>query len=98
MAKGYWIVHIDVTDKEKFQHYASSTGPVLQQYSARFLARAGRYFAAEGVARSRNTIVEFPSYEAAVNCWQSDDYQALRQRRLGGADIELVIVEGIESQ
>ena len=96
MPKGYWIVHIDVSDPAQFQKYAASTGDALKKYGARFLVRAGRYSAPEGATRNRNTIIEFPSYQAAFDCWKSPEYQEVRQLRLSAAHIDLVIIEGYE--
>lgn len=95
MSKGYWMVRADVTDMEKFKEYASKTPTVLSEFGGKFLARAGKYELVEGNTRSRNTIIEFPSYEAALACWHSDDYQSARNIRLGGGELDIVIVEGI---
>ena len=96
MAKGYWIVRVDITDQEQFKKYASATADALKRYGARFLARAGRYSVPEGTTRTRNTIVEFPSYHAALDCWNSPEYQAARELRLSASAIDLVIVEGYD--
>jgi uncharacterized protein (DUF1330 family) len=96
MAKGYWILRIDVTDQERFMAYLGATPVALKKYGARFLARAGRFEAPEGTARARNTIIEFPTYEAALACWHSPEYQAARALRLGAAELELLITEGYE--
>ncbi len=96
MNKGYWIVHVDITAMEQFKKYVETNGESLKKYGARFLARAGQYQVLEGSARSRNTIVEFPSYQAALDCWHSAEYQAARQHRLSAAEIDIVIVEGYD--
>lgn len=95
MSKGYWMVRADVTDMEKFKEYASKTPAVLSEFGGKFLARAGKYELVEGNTRSRNTIIEFPSYEAALDCWHSSEYQSARSIRLGGGELDIVIVEGI---
>ncbi len=97
MAKAYWIVRVDVTDPEQFERYAAATSDILKRYNGRFLARAGRYSVPEGATRVRNTIVEFPSYQAALDCWHSAEYQAARMLRLPAAEIDLVIVEGYDA-
>ena len=96
MPKGYWIVRVDVTVQEQFMRYAAATADAFKKYGARFLARAGQYSVPEGSTRSRNTIVEFPSYQAALDCWHSPEYQSAREHRLSAAAIDLVIVEGYE--
>jgi uncharacterized protein (DUF1330 family) len=96
MPKAYWIARIDVSDPEKYKAYASGAAAAFQQYGAKYLVRGGSSTAAEGQARSRNVVIEFPSYQAAVDCYHSKEYQAARAHRLGAATGEIVIVEGVE--
>ena len=96
MPKGYWIVRVDVTDQEQFKKYAVANSDAFKKYGARFLVRAGQYVVPEGTTRARNTIVEFPSYQAALDCWHSPEYQAALKHRLSASDIDLVIIEGYE--
>lgn len=96
MPKAYWIVHVDVIDMDAFKAYVAANADAMKQYGAKFLARAGTFQAVEGSARTRNTIVEFPTYEAALHCWHSSSYQAARSLRLNAAEIDIVIVEGVE--
>ncbi len=97
MAKGYWIVRLDVQDAERFKEYLAATPLVLAKYGGRFLARGGRFKAMEGAGRSRNSIVEFPSYQAALDCYDSDDYRGAKSLRAGAAVMEILILEGLDS-
>jgi len=96
MAKGYWMVQVDVTDPEQYRRYGGAVGDALQQYGGRFLVRAGERTVAEGSSRARNVLVEFPSYQDALDCWHSPEYQAARELRLAAASMDLVIVEGCD--
>jgi len=96
MPKGYWIVHIDLTDQEQFAKYVLANADALEKHGTKFLARAGRYAVPEGTTRARNTIVEFPSYQAALDCWNSLEYQAALRLRLPAAAVDIVIVEGYD--
>lgn len=96
MQKGYWIVRVDVTDQEQYKAYVAANAAPLKQYGARFLARGGRFEVPEGTTRARNVIVEFPSFQAAHDCWHSDEYQAAIKLRLPASTIDLVIVEGYD--
>lgn len=93
MSKGYWIVRVDVTNPEKFQQYLQSNVEALRLYGARFVVRGGQCLKPEGTSRERNTVVEFPSYPAAVDCWHSVRYQEARALREGAAILDLLIVE-----
>jgi uncharacterized protein (DUF1330 family) len=97
MSKGYWIARVDVSDPEAYKAYVSGAAPAFQQHGARFLVRGGKYHSAEGTCRSRNVVIEFPSYEAAVECFNSPVYQAARAHRLPVSTAEVVIVEGVEA-
>ena len=96
MLKGYWIVRLDVTDPDVFTRYTAATPAVLGTYGARFLARGGAHESVEGTPRSRNTVIEFPSYEAALACYRSAEYQVLRDLRQSAAVMDLEVVEGYE--
>ena len=93
--KGYWIARYDVRDPETYKDYVEAGKPAFAEFGARFLARGGPSQGMEGEARARNVIIEFPSYQAALDCWNSPVYQAARQHRLPVSTGEIVIVEGI---
>jgi uncharacterized protein (DUF1330 family) len=97
MPKGYWIVRLDVTDKEQYKKYVAVAPAVVEQFGGRFIVRAGRFEVPEGVARSRNIVVEFSSYQAALDCWHSPAYQQAIALRQPATTIDLVIVEGFDS-
>jgi uncharacterized protein (DUF1330 family) len=96
MSKGYWIVRIDVEDLTTYERYRSMNAAPLSAFGGRFLVRGGRFEAPEGSSRSRNIVVEFPSYQAALACYHSPDYQAAAQVRQAAARGELIIIEGHE--
>ena len=96
MTKGYVIARVTVNDPDAYQRYADLARVAMERHGAKILARGGRYAALEGEARPRNVILEFQSYEAALAYWNSPDYQAARAHRLGAADIELCVVEGVD--
>lgn len=94
MPKGYWIARVDVADVEKYQAYIAANAAPLGRFGAKFLVRAGRFENPEGACRSRNVVIEFPSYEAAVDCWKSPQYQEAVKLRLPVSTVDLVIIEG----
>jgi len=68
----------------------------FKKFRAKFLVRAGRFENPEGTSRSRNVVVEFPTYQAALDCWKSPEYQEALKLRLQISTIDLVIVEGYD--
>ena len=96
MPKGYWIARVDVADAERYKAYIAANARPLRQYGGRFLVRAGTYENPEGSSRPRNIVIEFPSYQAALDCWNSHDYQQAVKLRLPVATVDVVIVEGYD--
>jgi len=94
MPKGYWIARADVHDAEPYARYIKDNAAAFRKFGGRFLVRGGACTVVEGEARPRNVVVEFPSLQAAMDCWESPEYQAARAHRLGVADFDVVIVEG----
>jgi len=96
MAKGYWIARLDITKPEQYKLYVSANALPLNKYSGRFLVRGGNFENPEGTSRSRNVVIEFPSYQAALDCWHSPEYQAAIQLREAVSTTDLVVIEGYD--
>lgn len=94
--KGYWIAHVDVSDPEAYKSYIAANQKPFGKFGARYLVRAGRCEVTEGRQRSRTVVLEFPSYEAALACYRSPDYQAAKALREGKAEADLVVIEGCD--
>jgi uncharacterized protein (DUF1330 family) len=98
MAKGYWIVHVDIADPEAYKAYVAANAEPLRKYGARFLARGGKHETPEGKSRARSVVAEFPSYQAALDCWHSPEYQAAIRLREPASTADLIIIEGYEGE
>lgn len=96
MAKGYWVARVDVADAERYKDYVAANAAAFARYGARFLVRGGRFENPEGGARQRNVIIEFPSYQAALDCWNSPEYRRAWAIRQPVSSADVVIVEGYE--
>lgn len=96
MAKGYWIVRVDISDPERYKAYVAANAQPFRKYGARFLVRAGRFETLEGSSRARNAVIEFPSYQAALDCWRSPEYQEAMKLRTPVSTADLIVIEGYE--
>lgn len=96
MPKGYWIARVDVADPERYKAYIAANAQPLKKYGAHFLVRSGRFENPEGLARSRNVVIEFPSYQAALDCYKSFEYQEAIKLRQAVSTGDFVIIEGYE--
>lgn len=96
MAKGYWIVRGEVFDLDQYQSYVAANGAPFAAHGARFVVRGGQFEKKEGGSRSRNVVLEFPSYQAALDCYQSPEYREVMALRKNAADLDLIIIEGYD--
>lgn len=95
MAKAYWIAQVTVSDPGQYKLYAEAAPEAFRKYGATILARGGKSQQMEGQGRPRNVVVEFPSLQAAIDCYNSPEYQAARAKRKGAGEAEVVLVEGV---
>ncbi|HEX2552486.1 MAG TPA: DUF1330 domain-containing protein [Microvirga sp.] len=96
MAKGYWVARVDVHNTDAYKDYVAANGAAFAKFGGRFVVRGGQFQNPVGSSRSRNVVIEFPSYQAALDCWGSAEYQAARAKQQGGAEMDLVIIEGYD--
>ena len=96
MAKGYWIGRVDVHNEDGYKPYAAANAAIFRKFGGRFVVRAGKFENPEGTARSRNVVIEFPDYAAALACYHSPEYQANIKVRQPHSVIDIIIVEGYD--
>jgi uncharacterized protein (DUF1330 family) len=90
------MVHVDVHDPDLYQQYVKANAKAFAKYGARFLVRGGKYVVTRGKAPARNVVLEFPDYETAVACHDSEEYREAAKLRAAASDADIVIVEGYD--
>jgi len=96
MSKGYWIVSIDIADEAPYNRYVAANAAVFEKWRGRFVIRGGAFETVQGTSGSRQVVIEFESYQQALACYKSPDYQQiLGDLRAGAAIAHFTIVEGV---
>ena len=96
MAKGYWIARIDVHDMDAYKKYIAANAAPIAEYGGRFLVRGGESEEKEGNHRQRTVVIEFDSYQTALDCFNSPGYQAAMKLRQAVSDGDTVVIEGYD--
>jgi uncharacterized protein (DUF1330 family) len=96
MAKGYWIAHVDVYDAEKYKEYVALNAIAFKKYGAKFLVRGAPFEIKEGRSRARNVVIEFESYKAALDCFNSPEYQKALAVRKPVSAADIIVIEGYD--
>lgn len=96
-AGAYWIARVRITDPERYRDYMALAPAAFAAYGARFVVRGGDPMTVEGGAPpERVAVIAFDSVAAALACHDSPEYRAARAAREGAAEVEIVIVRGLE--
>ena len=94
----YWLARSKVKDPEGYKRYTDLVPGILRKFGGKPLSRGGKYQIMEGPEYfNRFIVVEFPTMQDAINCFESEDYQAAAAfRRDGSGEVENVIVDATE--
>ena len=72
----YWIARARITDPAEYKKYTDRVPEIIGRHGGKILARAGRYRIMEGPENfQRHVVIEFPTLEQAVACFESPEYQ-----------------------
>jgi uncharacterized protein (DUF1330 family) len=92
----YVIYQGEVFDPERYEEYKRLVAPNIAAAGGRYLVRGGQAEPLEGeLPGGRTVVVEFPTMQAAVDWYRSEEYSAIRKVREGAARANIYVVEGI---
>jgi len=97
MKKGYWVnVYRAIKDESALKAYAALAGPAVEAFGGRFLTRgAANVEAREAGLPLRTVVVEFDSFEIALQARESEAYQKALEVLGTAAERDVRIVEGV---
>ncbi|WP_321945298.1 DUF1330 domain-containing protein [Paraburkholderia sp. J10-1] len=93
--KGYWIIQCqDITDPVAMQKYSEAWAEVADKFGAVLIAGGHQVITTEGPNITRALVVEYSSYEAALSCYHSPEYENAKAFALQAMERTFSIVEG----
>jgi len=99
MKKGYWIsLYFKIDNQENLKKYAETVTPIIKSFGGKPLIRGGQHKAYEGDNFIRTVVWEFPSYEKAIECHNSDEYQAGWNLAKNTTKRHMQVVEGFSTE
>ena len=91
----YLIVRVNVTDPVQYEEYKKLTPGAIGAYGGKFIVRGGVAETLEGDEEDRRiVVVEFPDVESAKTCMASPEYAEAKAKRIGAAEMQVVVVDG----
>ena len=92
----YVIYQGEVLDAERYEEYRTKAAESILAAGGTYLVRAGEVEVLEGEPPAGRTVVlEFPSKEAAIAWYRSDEYMAIRKIRDGAARARMYVIDGV---
>ncbi len=91
---GYWVVKVRVSDAESYGEYAKLATAAVANHGGRFIVRGQPAVTKEGEDFPRNVVIEFPSYDQALACYESPEYAEALKFAEGAAERIFAIVNG----
>ena len=92
---GYLIGTIDIKNPEAYKEYLAKVTDIVEKFGGEYLVRAGEYTVMEGKwDYSRNVVIKFPSYEKALEWYNSEEYKPIKQIRLENSKSNQIILKG----
>ena len=97
--KGYWVaLYKQINNVDNLKNYGAKVTPVIKSFGGKPLVRGGKYQRIEGEDFSRTVIWEFPSFQKAIECYESKEYQDGWNLAKDTTERNLQIVEGFSTE
>jgi uncharacterized protein (DUF1330 family) len=92
----YWVARSRIIDAVAYKKYTDLVPQIIAQFGGKVLARGGRFQIMEGPDKfHRFVVIEFPTFEQGVACFDSPEYKHAAAFRRGGAgEVETIMVDG----
>ena len=93
---GYIIVQINITNKEKYKEYLNQVTSIAEKYGGKYIIRGGKTKIMLGKwDYERTVVIKFPSYDAALEWHNCDEYAPVKKIREDNSEGNLIIIEGL---
>lgn len=94
--KYYCVAELEIIDQSWVPAYVQNVTKLVEARGGRYLARTSNIEMLEGERKAPQIylILEWPSRDAAVAFYESEEYKPYRESRRVGARNELVLVAG----
>ena len=93
--KAYWVVRGNILNQDEYSKSIDLAGPIVSKHNGKFLVRGGQQIEVEGEGFDRTVLIEFNTFDEALFCYNSDEYQEALNYAKNSAKRLVTIVEGI---
>jgi uncharacterized protein (DUF1330 family) len=91
----YFVVHLNITDADRFIQYFQAVMPLINQLGGRLVAQGTPEIIEGNVIGQQVAVFEWPSRQDFLNYWHSSEYAEIKRLRENAAVFWGEIIEGI---
>ena len=93
---GFAIFNIEIKKPEQYKEYIEKVKPIVEMYGGEYVVKAGETTLVEGPwTYPRTVVIKFPSYEKALEWYNSEKYKPIKQIRLENSIGNGIIIKGV---
>ena len=93
---GYVIANINVKNPEAYKEYVGKVKPTVEKFGGEYLVRNGEFKVIDGEWKHpRTVVIKFPTYEKALEWYNSEEYKPVKPIRLTNSDANAIIIKGV---
>ena len=93
---GFAIFNIEVKKPKEYKEYVEKVRPIAEKFGGEYIVRGCESIVLEGTwAYPRTVVIKFPSYEKALEWYNSDEYKPIKQIRLENSIGNGIIIKGV---
>jgi uncharacterized protein (DUF1330 family) len=94
--KGYLIANINVKNPEAYKEYVGKVKPTVEKFGGEYLVRNGEFKVIDGEWKHpRTVVIKFPTYEKALEWYNSEEYKPVKLIRLANSEANGIIIKGV---
>ena len=93
---GYVIANINVKNSEAYKEYVGKVKPTVEKFGGEYLVRNGEFKVIDGEWKHpRTVVIKFPTYEKALEWYNSEEYKPIKSIRLANSVANGIIIKGV---
>ena len=93
---GFAIFNIDIKKPEEYKEYVEKVKPIAEKFGGDYIIRGGETKIVEGNwSYPRTVVIKFPSFQRALDWYNSEEYEPIKQIRLDNSVSNGIIIKGV---
>ena len=93
---GFAIFNIEIKKPEEYKEYVKKVKPIAEKFGGEYIVRGGETTIVEGNwTYPRTVVIKFPTYEKALEWYDSEEYKPVKPIRLANSVANGIIIKGV---